>query len=143
MSGVILLVLRGAMVLALYGFLAWALALLWKDLQRQGQLLVPRQPPALTLFYQLADETRSMRFVIPEINIGRDPSCDFSIEEQTVSAQHAHLYYRQSQWWVEDLHSTNGTTLNDEPVNEPLVIASGDQVRCGQVVLDIAIGEAD
>lgn len=142
MSGTILLVLRGAMVLALYGFLAWALILLWQDLRRQSQLRIPQQPPALTLFYELADETRSMRFTIPEVSIGRDPACDFSIDEKTVSAQHARLCYRQGQWWVEDLHSTNGTSLNDEPVGEPLVLTSGDQVRCGQVILDIAIGEA-
>ena len=36
------------------------------------------------------------------------------------------LTYRQSQWWIEDLHSTNGTFLNQEAVLEPVVITDGD-----------------
>lgn len=141
MVGTILFVLRLALVMALYAFLAWALILLWQDLKRQSQMLAPRQSPALTLLYQLKDETRSMRFTTQEVTIGRDPACDFSVDDKTVSAQHARLCYRQGQWWVEDLNSTNGTSLNDEPVSSPLVLTSGDQVRCGQVVLDITIGE--
>ena len=141
MSGSILLVLRLSLVIALYGFLAWALLTIWMDVRRQGQLLTPQQPPALTLLYQMEDETRSLRFLSPEVTIGRDPSCEFSVEDKTVSAQHARLCFRQRQWWVEDLNSTNGTYLNDEPVTSPLVVASGDQVRCGQVTLDITIGD--
>lgn len=129
--------------MALYGFLAWALLVLWQDMRRQSQLLVVRQPPALTLLYQLEDETRSLRFAKAEVTVGRDPSCDFSVQDKTVSAQHARLSYRQGQWWVEDLQSTNGTYLNDEPVSSPLVVTSGDQVRCGQVILDIAVGEVE
>lgn len=141
MSASILLVLRLALVLSLYGFLGWALFLLWHDLKRQSQLREPPQPPALTLLYQLAEETHSLRFTSAEVTLGRDPACDFSIDDKTVSAQHARLCYQQSQWWIEDTHSTNGTFLNDEPVSESLVVTSGDQLRCGQVVLDIAIGE--
>ena len=143
MSGPVLLVLRLILVMALYGFLAWALLLLWQDLKRQSQLLIVRQPPALTLLYQLEDETRSLRFASPEVTVGRDPSSDFSVDDKTVSAQHARLFYRQGQWWVEDLQSTNGTYLNEDPVSSPLVVTSGDQVRCGQVILDLAIGEGE
>jgi pSer/pThr/pTyr-binding forkhead associated (FHA) protein len=141
MSGSILLVLRVILVMALYGFLAWALLTLWQELRSQSQILVPRTPPILTLLYQLEDETRSLRFQTPEITIGRDPASDFSVDDRTVSAQHARLCFRQGQWWVEDLNSTNGTYLNDEPVSAPLVVTSGDQVRCGQVSLDITVGE--
>lgn len=141
MSGSILLGLRLVLVILLYGFLAWALLTIWQDVRRQSQLLIPQQPPTLTLLYQMEDETHSLRFVKPEVTIGRDPSCEFSVEDKTVSAQHARLSFRQHQWWVEDLNSTNGTYLNDEPVSSPLVVTSGDQVRCGQVILDITIGD--
>jgi FHA domain len=141
MSGSVLLALRIALVLALYSFLAWAFVILWQDLKRHSLQLAPRQHPALTLLYQMEDETRSLRFSAPEVTIGRDPSCDFSLDDKTVSAQHARLSYRQGQWWVEDLHSTNGTYLNEDPLSSPLVVTSGDQVRCGQVILDIAIGD--
>ena len=65
--------------------------------------------------------------------MGRDPASDLYIEDKTISARHAKLSYHHGQWWVEDLRSTNGTFLNDEPVQEPLVLASGDRLRFGQV----------
>jgi hypothetical protein len=39
------------------------------------------------------------------------------------------------------LKSKNGTFLNQEVVEEPLVVASGDQLRCGGVVLQISLAE--
>ena len=75
----------------------------------------------------------------PELTIGRDPACNCVISDSTVSAQHARLVFRQGQWWVEDLRSTNGTYLNQELVLDPLVITSGDHLRCGQAQFVITI----
>ncbi len=143
MSGIVLLTLRIFLVIALYAFLGWALLTLWRDLKRQGSQSIQRKAPAITLLYQFENETHSLRFSLPEITIGRDPASDFSIDDKTVSAKHARLAFRQGQWWVEDLQSTNGTYLNDESVSSPLVVTSGDQIRCGQVLLDLAIGESE
>jgi pSer/pThr/pTyr-binding forkhead associated (FHA) protein len=63
------------------------------------------------------------------------------LEDSTVSAQHSRLSFRQGHWWVEDLRSTNGTYLNNEPISASLVITNGDEIRCGQVVLTVIIGE--
>jgi pSer/pThr/pTyr-binding forkhead associated (FHA) protein len=41
------------------------------------------------------------------------------------------------------LGSTNGTYLNEQPVEVPAVLTSGDHLRCGQVVLQIAIDGTD
>jgi type II secretory pathway component PulL len=49
MSGPILLVLRIALVLVLYAFLAWALFTLWRDMKRQDEILAQQQAPAITL----------------------------------------------------------------------------------------------
>ena len=95
----------------------------------------------LTLLYQLEDETRSLRFAKHEVTVKR-PILRFLRTGQNCICS-ARMCYRQGQWWVEDLQSTNGTYLNDEPVSSPLVITSGDQVRCGQVILDIAVGEVE
>jgi pSer/pThr/pTyr-binding forkhead associated (FHA) protein len=129
--------------MVLYAFLAWSFLTLWQDLRSQSRQVAPRQLPVLTLLYQIEDETRSLRFAVNEVTVGRDPACDFSLDDKTVSAQHARLCFRQGQWWVEDLNSTNGTFLNEEHVSSPLVVTNGDQLRCGQVALDIAIGAAE
>jgi pSer/pThr/pTyr-binding forkhead associated (FHA) protein len=139
MSGPILLILRALLALALYAFLGWALFTLWRDLKRQSELLASRQPPDLTL--TLADGI-SWRYATAEIILGRDPACDCCLDDPTVSTRHARLIYHHNQWWAEDLRSTNGTFLNQESVSTPVVITSGDELRCGQVVVQVAINSA-
>jgi pSer/pThr/pTyr-binding forkhead associated (FHA) protein len=141
MSGIIFLILRFAFTISLYIFVGWALYVMWKELKQQSNLLATRQPTALTLSQQMDDDTNKTRFTIPEITIGRDPACNFPLNDSTVSAQHARLSFRQGQWWVEDLRSTNGTFLNQVPVSLPLVVTTGDELRFGQVKFMISIGE--
>jgi len=142
-SGLILLILRIALAIGLYAFLGWGLLTLWQDFKRQTSTLTSRQPPPITLLHLVEEETQPYQFNTPEITIGRDPACDCALDDQTVSAQHTRLSYHQGQWWVEDLPSTNGTFLNQENVAVPLVITNGDELRCGQVVFSISIGEKE
>jgi hypothetical protein len=139
----LLLILRLALILTLYGFLAWAFLTLWRDLKMQSKLLALRQPPPLWLWVETEGDTRPLQFVGQAIAIGRDPLCDMILDNGTVSAQHARLTYRQGQWWLEDMRSTNGTFLNQEAVVEPVVITSGDELRCGQVIMRVKIGAAE
>jgi pSer/pThr/pTyr-binding forkhead associated (FHA) protein len=139
MSAIIFLVLRILLAFILYGFLGFALYTIWRDMKRQDQLLVTRQPPPLTLTSQSYDLAPTQRFSNSEIFLGRDSGCDFTLEDQTVSSRHARLSYHQNQWWLEDLASTNGTYLNDEAVTTPVVITQGDEIRLGQVGVKIAI----
>jgi hypothetical protein len=139
MSAIIFLVLRILLAIILYGFLGLALYTIWRDIKQQGQLLAIRQPPPITLTSLSYDLAPAQRFSKPEIFLGRDSGCDFSLEDQTVSSRHARLSYHQNQWWLEDLASTNGTYLNGESVTAPVVITQGDELRLGQVGLKIAI----
>ena len=141
MTGVIFLILRFAFTLSLYLFIGWALYILWRDLKQQSNKLSERQPVTLTLSPQTGSDIEDTLLTIPEITIGRDPSCNFPLNDKTVSAQHARLSYRQGQWWIEDLRSTNGTFLNQEPVSLPLVVTTGDEIRFGQVAFIISIGD--
>jgi len=118
------------MALALYLFLAWAIYTLWIDLRRRKSGAALHAPP-ISLAHNEDGATRIQRFQSPEVLLGRDPACDLTVEDRTISAQHARLAYHHSQWWVEDLKSTNGTFLNGEPVSEPMVVISGDQLRLG------------
>jgi hypothetical protein len=139
MSEIVVLVLRIVMAALLYGFLGWGVYTIWKDLRTQGDFLSkPNIPPLL--IQKPGDET-PQSFDIPEVIIGRSSNSDVPILNDTVSARHARLSYHHNQWWVEDLKSTNGTFLNDERVSIPTVIVSGDELRCGQVRLNIDIDE--
>lgn len=131
MSGVVLLILRAVMVLALYAFLVYALILLWREL-RQHAAVLTRSIPALVI--QVAGQPQAPQtFQGPQVLIGRDPNCDLQLASETVSSRHAQLRYHHEQWWLEDLASTNGTFLNLAAVQIPTVIVPGDQIRCGEV----------
>jgi hypothetical protein len=139
-SGSVIFILRILIALSLYAFLGWALWTLWRELSQQSRRVAGQQAPLLILAGEA--EADLHRFSQPEVIIGRDPASDLYINDKTVSTQHARLSYHHRQWWLEDLDSTNGTFLNQDPVNTPVVIAPGDQVRCGQVVFNITIEDS-
>jgi pSer/pThr/pTyr-binding forkhead associated (FHA) protein len=140
MSGQVLLALRFLLAASLYTFLGAALLVLWRDLKRQAEILAASQSPPLTLVVK--EEQVTFHFTKPEIILGRDPTCDATLVDKTVSTEHARLSYHHNQWWLEDLGSTNGTFLNEEPVTFPNVVTTGDLLRCGQVVLSIQVGDS-
>lgn len=135
-SAYLLLALRFLMALALYALLAWCFLTLWRELQQQAQNQAKQRIPALLLTLQGASE--QVRFTTPEITIGRHPSCEWVLPDETISARHARLVYHHDQWWLEDLGSRNGTFLNGEALAAPAVLTNEDNVRCGQVNFSLA-----
>lgn len=143
MSSIILLLIRFAMAVALYVFLGWAIYTLWRDINRQSELIAQRQIPKLTLSFQVEGEVFSQGFQVPELVIGREKICDLILDEKTVSAEHARLSYHHGNWWVMDLDSRNGTYLNDEMLSTQIVLTSGDEIQLGQVILRVDIAGND
>jgi len=140
MSGFIVLALRLITALALYGFLGWALFLLWREVQKQGQSLASRRVPGISLTVRHGSDTPILKhFAQPEITLGRDPGCDIPLIDDTVSTRHAQLTYHHGQWWLDDLASTNGTILNEAPVSMSTVITSGDEIICGSTHLVVTL----
>lgn len=135
MSAIILLIVRILIAIGLYAFLGWAFWTLYQDLLAQSRSLSLEALPRLSLKVQSEPTVRAFQQL--EITIGRETSCDLCLADSTVSGHHARIVYRQGQWWLEDLNSTNGTFLNQTRLTEPMVITSGDEIRCGQVCFDI------
>ena len=141
MSAIVLLVLRIFLAGLLYGFLGLAIYTLLRDLKQQGELLAARQPPPITLTADMEIPPFMRHYSTSEIIFGRESTCDFAINDQTISSRHARLSYHQNQWWLEDLASTNGAFLNGEAVTSPVVITHGDELRLGQVPVRITMGQ--
>jgi pSer/pThr/pTyr-binding forkhead associated (FHA) protein len=139
-SAVVLLALRLLMVLALYAFLGWAFFTLWRDLKSQAQATTNQKVPGLQVTLLGAGEaSQVLRFTAPDITIGRHPSCEWMLADETVSSRHARLSYHHEQWWVEDLDSRNGTFLNSASLTAPAVLTNNDQVRCGEVSFTVQL----
>jgi two-component system, cell cycle response regulator len=72
--------------------------------------------------------------------IGRDTDADLVVPRSAVSRQHGRLFRdEQSQWWVEDLKSTNGTFVNEQRVTA-VRLAEGDLVRFGDAIYKFLSG---
>ncbi len=69
-----------------------------------------------------------------EINIGRDVSNDFIINDVEVSRHHARLSRQGMQYVIEDLGSTNGTFVNGQRLAGPHVLRAGDVILLGENV---------
>jgi len=65
----------------------------------------------------------------PRTTVGRNPSNDITLDDATVSGQHA-VFLNLQNIYVEDLNSTNGTLLNGKKVNKRQ-LEHGDIVRIG------------
>ena len=73
-------------------------------------------------------------FELPEdkTTVGRVPENLLHIADDSVSSSHAEITFENGNFTVRDLGSTNGTFLNDEPI-ESSVLTSGDTLRFGSV----------
>ncbi len=140
MSGPLVLVLRVLLAVALYLFLCLTLWMIWQDLKRAGFEAVRPKVPALRLRVQTPGADPFFRsFSQPEVTLGRDPVCEIHVEDEAVSARHAKFSYHHGQWWIEDLHSTNGTSLNKGKLTTATVLTNGDEIKCGKARLLVGL----
>lgn len=71
------------------------------------------------------------------IVVGRAPSCTLVLEDDYASSRHAHFFLQGETWMVEDLGSTNGTTVAGRAISEPTPLTPGAEVRIGQTALEL------
>jgi hypothetical protein len=63
--------------------------------------------------------------------LGRGDGADIVLEDSFASSRHARLVPHGDVIVLEDLGSTNGTYLNDEPLRGPQPLHPGDRIRIG------------
>ena len=140
MIATVVLALRLILAITLYAFLGWAFYTLLQELWLQGNKLSAQKKLGITFYLKPEKGKESVRhFSQPEITLGRDANCDFSVMDDALSAHHARINFHHGQWWLEDLNSTNGTFLNREKLNTPAVVITGDEFKCGNTVFSIRI----
>ena len=70
-----------------------------------------------------------------ELLLGRHTDCDVVLRHPEVSRHHARLSSRDGSWMIQDLESTNGTTVNGVEVGRcelrpgDLVVVGGEHLR--------------
>ncbi len=67
--------------------------------------------------------------------IGRSSHADLPLADPTLSREHARLFQKANDWFVEDLGSRNGTFLGTDRLREPVPLSPGQTLRLGDSTL--------
>lgn len=138
-----LLRLAGAVVLlAFLGLLFWFLL---RDL-RVARLLGADQATPLGTLRVIASHSSTLPVdtlidLTPVTSIGRNSRNTITLDDNYISGEHALLSWRDTQWWLEDLGSRNGTLINDAPLTDPVVVSAGDVITLGEIRLKLETPE--
>jgi pSer/pThr/pTyr-binding forkhead associated (FHA) protein len=71
--------------------------------------------------------------------IGRDPKCHLRPATPLVSARHCSIDYRDNRVLIQDLKSTNGTSLNGQMIQAEAELHDGDKLRVGPIKLVVQL----
>ncbi len=69
-----------------------------------------------------------------EMFIGREANNDITINDPEVSRRHARLYVQGGNMILEDLGSTNGTSVNGQRLTGPYVLRAGEIITLGEKI---------
>lgn len=134
---VVLFLLRVVSAGLLLGLLAALMVIIWRDYlgavsevqagrRVYGQLVTLREIDGSMMV------TGEVHPLLPVTSLGRAPTNTIVINDTFASSEHAVVFLRGGQWWLEDRRSRNGTTLNGLPVSQPVVVTNADIVGIGQ-----------
>lgn len=138
--GVILLLLRVAVVFLLYFFLWQVLRVVARDLRGSTPAQSPASPYGQLVVVAAGQTGIPVGKVFPlspHTVIGRSTEAEVSLNDTFLSIEHARLEWRGGVWMLEDLNSTNGTYLNGFEVRAGTEVHDGDVVRVGRVELKL------
>ncbi len=73
------------------------------------------------------------------LTVGRSSTNSLQLDQESVSRQHCQFTLRPNGYELRDLGSTNGTYVNDQPV-DAVVLRDGDQIKIGRSILKFILG---
>ncbi len=77
----------------------------------------------------------------PATIVGRQDDADFAIADPLMSRRHFRVSVENGEFYVEDLGSTNGTTLNARKLEKRSRILYGDRLVAGSTILRFFVEE--
>jgi two-component system, cell cycle response regulator len=74
-----------------------------------------------------------------DVVIGRGSDCDIQIDRDSISRRHARVFRQDESWQIEDMQSTNGSYVNDSPVQRS-ALRDSDLVKIGAAIFKFLAG---
>ncbi|MGM9570971.1 MAG: FHA domain-containing protein [bacterium] len=97
-----------------------------------GQDLLCADVP--TAILQDLKQGKKYNLSVPLTTLGRSAHNDIVLEDKYASYEHARIIVRNQHFYLEDLQSTNGTTVNGIILQGTIELQDGDQIEIGDLI---------
>ena len=78
-------------------------------------------------------EGKLLEIKLPQFLIGRDPQCQLRPASPLISKRHCAIIQRDEKVFIRDFGSTNGTFVNDEPIEGEVELHHEDELKIGPI----------
>jgi predicted component of type VI protein secretion system len=86
-----------------------------------------------------AQEGKVLPISLSQFVIGRDPQCHLRPASPMISKRHCALVQRDGKVFIQDFGSTNGTSVNEQPVKNESELHNGDRLKIGPLHFEVRI----
>ena len=128
------LIMKFAIIAVVYIIIFVAFIIMYKDMKSGGKKKVRRNPFGLEIIKPGKNSNLKMGGVIPiqnSISIGRKEDNTLVLSDEYVSSHHVRIYIKNTDYFLEDMNSTNGTKLNSIKLVGKSIIKKGDTIQIG------------
>ena len=95
---------------------------------------IPMKQRAYLEIIGISKKEKVIELAKEEILVGRSPKCDIQLQAKNVSRKHALVVFRNEEYHIKDLESTNGTYVNGVRVVK-CILRNHDQIEIAGVKL--------
>jgi NADPH-dependent 2,4-dienoyl-CoA reductase/sulfur reductase-like enzyme/pSer/pThr/pTyr-binding forkhead associated (FHA) protein len=95
-----------------------------------------------TLVLKAPHETKSIKLAGRKpLMLGRDRKADVQLSDVTISRLHAEIFRGSDGFYIRDLGSSNGVTVNQTRIDNPYLLSNGDRIGIGRYVIEFVEGK--
>jgi pSer/pThr/pTyr-binding forkhead associated (FHA) protein len=87
---------------------------------------VPVQRAQVPLVIQFGPTLQSFKEL--PVTIGKNPSCEFTLEHPDILDQHTQIFFHQDQYWIKDLTGRNLLTINGQSLQLQEALHPDDEI---------------
>ena len=129
-------------IILLYVIIYYALKIMYKDVKTGGKARNNSSGIryGIEVIQTGVNSTLEQGSVVPIrgiITLGRKPENTIVLTEPFVSGNHAKIYAKNNNLYVEDLNSTNGVYVNNEGIQEKYKLVADDEVKIGSAIFKV------
>lgn len=136
------LIFRYVIIAIIYVIIFFALRIMYKDVKGASKVKAPKRRKKLGLEVVQTGGNENIKvgsvyLMQGDFTIGRKPNNSLIISDPFVSGNHAKITFKNDEYILEDLGSTNGTILNGKLLQENAYLTIDDEIKIGELIFKI------